>query len=63
MTTMLDRAFHVLRTWLGLGDASETNLTPVHGWLLPIPAEVRSRRQAAEAARSCSPAPTPFVEG
>ena len=56
MTTMMDRAFHVLRTWLGLADASETKLTPGHGWLLPVPAEVRARRHASLTARSESPA-------
>jgi hypothetical protein len=61
MKTMMDRAFHVLRTWLGLADAAEKNLTPGHGWLLPCPAEARSRRPAAAA--SSSPAPLPDIEG
>jgi hypothetical protein len=63
MTTMMDRAFHALRTWLGLADASEGHLTPGHGWLLPVPAEVRTRRRAAAAARSNAPACGPVVEG
>jgi hypothetical protein len=63
MNTMMDRAFHVLRTWLGLADAAEKNLTPGHGWLLPVPVEARSRRHAAEAGRSSSPAPLPDIEG
>ena len=63
MMTMMDRAFHALRTWLGLADASETNLTPGHGWLLPVPAEVVTRRRAAEAARANTPPRGPVVEG
>jgi hypothetical protein len=63
MTTMMDRAFHALRTWLGLADASEEHLTPGHGWLLPVPAEVLTRRRAAEADRSNAPALGPVVEG
>jgi len=63
MMTMMDRAFHALRTWLGLADASEAHLTPGHGWLLPVPAEVITRRRAAEAVRSHSPARGPVVEG
>jgi hypothetical protein len=61
MKTMMDRAFHALRSWLGLADASETHLTPGHGWLLPVPAEVVSRRRAADGAHV--PAARPVVEG
>lgn len=32
---LLRRLFYTLRTWLGLGDASDDHLTPSHGWLLP----------------------------
>jgi len=46
---MMDRAFHFLRTWLGLADASERHLTPAHGWLLPAPAEVLTRGCVARA--------------
>jgi len=56
MMTMMDRAFHALRTWLGLADA---HLTPGHGWLLPVPAEALNRRRGAEAARASAP----VVEG
>lgn len=63
MMTMMDRAFHALRTWLGLADASEAHLTPGHGWLLPVPAEVLTRRLAAEAARSNVAAHGPVVKG
>jgi hypothetical protein len=55
MTTMMDRAFHALRTWLGLADASEAHLTPAHGWLLPVPADVMARRRAADTARNSRP--------
>jgi len=61
MKTMMDRAFHALRSWLGLADASETHLTPGHGWLLPVPAEVVSRGRAAD--RAHVPAARPVVEG
>lgn len=63
MMTMMDRAFRALRTWLGLADASEAHLTPGHGWLLPVPAEVLTRRRSLEAARSNGPARGPVVEG
>ena len=63
MMTMMDRAFHALRTWLGLADASEAHLTPGHGWLLPVPAEVHTRRDAAEAARANAAAHGPVVKG
>jgi len=62
MTTMMDRAFHALRTWLGLADASEAHLTPAHGWLLPAPAEVLTRRRASQAGCN-APAFGPVVEG
>jgi hypothetical protein len=63
MMTMMDRAFRALRTWMGLADPSEAHLTPGHGWLLPVPAEVLTRRCAADAARSNAPACGPVVEG
>ena len=56
MITMMDRAFHALRTWLGLADASGAHLTPGHGWLLPVPADVLTLRRATGAARSNAPA-------
>jgi hypothetical protein len=63
MTTMMDRAFHALRTWLGLADASEAHLTPAHGWLLPAPAEVLTRQRVAQAVGCNTPAFGPVVEG
>jgi hypothetical protein len=35
--SLLRRSLSTLRTWLGLGDASDDHLTPSHGWLLPGP--------------------------
>ena len=57
MMTMMDRALHALRTWLGLADASEAHLTPGHGWLLPVPAEVITRRRVAEAGNAAAHGP------
>lgn len=41
---LLGRAFHTLRAWMGLADASGSHLTPSHGWLLPAPALARQQR-------------------
>jgi hypothetical protein len=49
---MLGRVFHVLRVWTALADASESHLTPSHGWLLPTPAQARERREDADAGRA-----------
>jgi hypothetical protein len=35
MLSLMKRAFLYLRVCAGLGDPSETRLTPGHGWLLP----------------------------
>jgi hypothetical protein len=40
---LLGRSFSTLRSWLGLGDASDDRLTPSHGWLLPAPEAVVAR--------------------
>lgn len=52
--SMLSKTFHTLRVWTGLADASESHLTPDHGWLLPAPADVRKAREGegAEERRS-----------
>jgi hypothetical protein len=42
--SMLGKAFETLRAWLGLADASESHLTPSHGWLLPVPVDARVQR-------------------
>jgi hypothetical protein len=62
MTTMMDRAFHALRTWLGLADASEAHLTPAHGWLLPAPADMPTCRRVVEVRACNAPAFGPVVE-
>ena len=44
---VLGRFIHTLRAWAGLADASETHLTPSHGWLLPAPVDAVARSVAA----------------
>jgi hypothetical protein len=34
---LLERSFSRIRTWLGLGDPSDDQLIPGHGWLLRAP--------------------------
>jgi hypothetical protein len=48
---MLGTAFHRLLVWTGLAEASESHLTPSHGWLLPTAAEAQRQRQVADAHR------------
>jgi hypothetical protein len=45
----LDRLFYALRAVTGLADASESRLTPDHGWLLATPADARRQRADATA--------------
>ena len=47
----LDRLFHAFRAMTGLADASESRLTPDHGWLLATPADARKQRADATALR------------
>lgn len=49
---MLGRLFHMLRVWTGLADASESHITPSHGWLLSEPAEARQQRRAFDTDRA-----------
>jgi hypothetical protein len=49
---LLGKAFQKLRVWLGLADASESHLTPDHGWLLPVPADARREREGTDARRA-----------
>ena len=42
---LLRRLVSTLRTWLGLGDATDDRLTPSHGWLLPAPVPVVAVRK------------------
>lgn len=53
--SMLGNWFHTLRVWMGLADASESHLTPDHGWLLASPADARKQREAAKAQRAERP--------
>jgi hypothetical protein len=52
---LLGKAFHKVRVWVGLADASESHLTPGHGWLLAVPAEARVQREDADARRAARP--------
>ena len=52
---MLSKALETLRVWTGLGNASESHLTPDHGWLLPAPADALRQRVEAEATRAGRP--------
>jgi hypothetical protein len=47
--TMLGKAFHKLRVWTGLADASESHLTPSHGWLLAAATDARRQREDPDA--------------
>ncbi len=49
---MLGRLFHTLRVWTGLADASESRITPGHGWLLPAPAVARQQREESDERRA-----------
>jgi hypothetical protein len=49
---LLGMAFQKLRAWLGLADASDSHLTPDHGWLLPVPADARRQREGTDARRA-----------
>ena len=49
---LLGRVLHMLRVWTGLADASESHLTPSHGWLLAPAADVRRERRDADARRA-----------
>jgi hypothetical protein len=41
-----------VRVWIGLADPSESHLTPSHGWLNPLPADVRQERKDTDARRA-----------
>jgi hypothetical protein len=49
---MLGKALHVLRVWTGLADASESHLTPSHGWLLSAATDARQQREDSDARRA-----------
>ena len=48
---LLGKAFQKIRAWVGLADASDSRLTPGHGWLLPVPVEARRQREDETARR------------
>lgn len=50
MTSMLSRAVAAVRVWLGMNDPAENHPHAPHGWLLPLPAEVRAREPGLAAA-------------
>lgn len=43
MLSLLSRAIAAVRVCIGMNDPAENHLHPSHGWLLPIPADVRVR--------------------
>ncbi len=49
---LLGKAFHMLRVWTGLADASESHITPSHGWLLAATADARRQREDTDARRA-----------
>ena len=42
--SILGRILHTLRVWTGLADASDSHITPSHGWLLAEPVLARQQR-------------------
>ena len=49
---VITNAWHALRVWTGFADATESHLTPGHGWLLPSPADARLQHDIAAATRA-----------
>jgi hypothetical protein len=52
---MLGKAFYRLRVWTGLAEASESHLTPSHGWLLAAAVDARRQREDSDARRAVRP--------
>ena len=50
--SILGRIFHKLRVFIGLEDASESHITPSHGWLLAEPVEARQQRKDFDSERA-----------
>jgi hypothetical protein len=50
--SVLANVVGTIRRWLGLGDPSESHLTPSHGWLNPAPADARQARKDSDARRA-----------
>jgi hypothetical protein len=49
---LLGKVFHMLRVITGLADATESHITPSHGWLLAEPAEARRQRRVFDTDRA-----------
>jgi hypothetical protein len=49
---LLGKVFHMLRVWTGLADASESHITPSHGWLLTTAADARRQRGDTDVRRA-----------
>jgi hypothetical protein len=43
--SILGRIIYTLRVWTGLADASDSHITPSHGWLLAEPVLAREQRK------------------
>jgi hypothetical protein len=50
--SILGRIFHKLRVLAGLADASESHITPSHGWLLAEPLAARQQREDSDLERA-----------
>ena len=48
----LGRVFQTLRVWTGLADASDSHITPSHGWLLAEPLVARQQRKDFDVERA-----------
>jgi hypothetical protein len=59
MTSLLSRAFAVVRVWLGLNDPAENYLHASHGWLLPPATHGRALEPALAPAVSIIPPRSP----
>ena len=46
---LLGKVVDALRVWMGLADASGSQLTPSHGWLLPVLVDARRQRKESAA--------------
>jgi hypothetical protein len=62
MTSVISRAIAAIRVWLGMNDPAQDRLYPSHGWLLPLPVDVRAR-QLDQALRLAPVPMTPSASG
>lgn len=49
---LLGKVFQKLRVWAGLADASDSRITPSHGWLLAEPAVAREQKKDFDTGRA-----------